>query len=252
LFTQIRAVQDAAFQRHLDVHDILFTYGECLAGAAVPDTGHRWWPMRKPIAVGEWRPSAPHRDVFTSVLNWTSYGDLEWDGRTYGQKDVELLRFIELPQRIAPVPVELALGGGVTRRAPHAQLRAHGWRLVDPMTCCADLDAYRAYVEGSAGEWTVAKNGYVVGQAGWFSGRTACYLAAGRPVVVQDTGFAPVLPVGEGILTFRTLEESVDAVAAVQGDYHRHARAARWIAEECFDAARVVGRIIERAGDARA
>jgi hypothetical protein len=245
VFTQIRAVQDARFRAHLDAHDLHFTYGECPSDA-VPDTGHRWQPMRKPISITEWHPETPRRDVLTTVLNWTSYGDVRWNGRSYGQKDSELLKFVDLPRRVAPTSLELALGSGITRRAPSELLLHKGWRLVDPMDVCPDLDSYRGYIESSFGEWTIAKAGYVVGQAGWFSGRTACYLAAGRPVIVQDTGFAPVLPVGEGILTFRTIDEAVAAICDVRSDYKRHARAARSIAEECFDAAWVVGWLLER------
>jgi hypothetical protein len=249
-FTQIRAVQDERFRAHLDAHDVLFTYGEC-ASDSVPDTGHVWHPMRKPIAVAEWRPATPHHDVFTTVLNWTSYGDLTWNGLSYGQKDSELLRFLDLPGRIAPTEIELALGSGVSRRAPRELLLSHGWRLADPMRVCGDLEGYRGYIESSFGEWTVAKTGYVLGRAGWFSGRTACYLAAGRPVVVQDTGFAPVLPVGEGIVTFSSPDEAAAGVREVVGNWAKHARAARAIAEAYFDAGKVVGRLLDTALDPR-
>jgi glycosyltransferase involved in cell wall biosynthesis len=109
------------------------------------------------------------------------------------------------------------------------------------------VDSYRRYVQTSKAEWSVAKNGYVRGQAGWFSCRSACYLAAGRPVVVQDTGFGAALPVGEGILPFRTLEDAAEAIRAVEGDYVRHAKAARAIAEEYFDSDRVLSRLLEEA-----
>jgi hypothetical protein len=246
VFTQIRAVQDDRFRAHLDAHDLHFTYGEC-ASAAVPTTGHAWRPMRKPIAIGQWHPLAGHREAFTTVMNWTSYGDVTWNGQSYGQKDQEFLRFIDLPAAVAPTVLELAIGCGITRRAPQVELIRRGWRLVDPMQCCADVDDYRHYIESSKGEWTVAKNAYVVGQSGWFSGRTACYLAAGRPVVVQDTGFAPVLPVGEGIVVFQSFDDAIDGLREIEGDWKRHARAARAIAGEYFDARKVVGRLLERA-----
>jgi glycosyltransferase involved in cell wall biosynthesis len=246
VFTQIRAVQDESFRAHLDAHDAHFTYGE-VRSDLVPETGHVWRPLRKPIALSEWRPAAPRREVFTTVMNWTSYGDVTWRGRSYGQKDAEFLRFLELPGRVAPNILELAIGSGLTRRAPRDTLERHGWRLVDPMDVCAGADDYRRYIESSKGEWTVAKNGYVAAQSGWFSGRTACYLAAGRPVVVQDTGFAPVIPVGEGILVFRTLDEAADAVREADRNWARHAKAARAIAEEYFDARKIVQRLLEAA-----
>jgi hypothetical protein len=238
VFTQIRAVQDDRFRAHLDAHDLHFTYGE---------TGHFWRPLRKPIALAEWNPSAACRNVFTTVMNWTSYGDVTWNGRSYGQKDKEFLRFVDLPLAVAPTVVELAIGFGITRRAPRDLLLLKGWRLADPMRCCAGLDDYRHYIESSKGEWTIAKNAYVEGHSGWFSGRSACYLAAGRPVVVQDTGFALVLPVGEGIIVFKDIEEAAEGVREVEGDWIRHARAARAIAEEYFDSRKIVSRIVEQA-----
>jgi len=249
VFTQIRCVQDRSFREHLDAHDLLFSYGEC-ESPTVPETGHRWLPMRKPIALDEWHPEAARRDVFTTVMNWTSYGDVEWAGRSYGQKDTEFPAYLELPERVAPTRLELAIGLGHTRRAPREELEDRGWCLVDPMQVCPDLTSYRRYIESSAGEWTVAKGGYVVGHSGWFSGRTACYLAAGRPAVVQDTGFDAVLPVGEGIVTFRTLDEAAAAVRAVAADWNRHAKAARAIAEAYFDASVLVRRILDVAAPA--
>lgn len=248
VFTQIRVLQDADFRAHVDAHDTVFSYGERLGDSAFA-TGHDWRPMRKPIAVCEWDPGAAHRDVYTTVMNWTSYSDVSWEGRSYGQKDAEFPKFEDLPERVAPCVLELAAGSGKTRRIPADTLREKGWQLVDPGEVCPDLESYRRYIQSSKGEWTVAKHGYVEGDAGWFSGRTACYLAAGRPVVVQDTGFAPVLPTGEGIVTFRTLEEAAEGLRAVDLDWDRHARAARSIAEECFDAALLVTRLVDVCGE---
>ncbi len=247
VFTQVKLARGQPdFRKLIDEHDVLFSYGECLSDA-VPDTGDRWLPMRKPILLSEWNPAAPRREAFTTVMNWTSYKDVVFEGQTYGQKDVEFMRFLDLPGLVAPAQLEMAVGMGKTRRAPADLLRAKGWRLVDPMVVCPDLDGYRRYIESSKAEWTVAKHGYVVGRAGWFSGRSACYLAAGRPVVVQDTGFEPVIPVGEGILQFQSLEEAAAAVREVEGDYERHARAARAAAEEYFDSSKVLGRLIDAA-----
>lgn len=251
VFTQIRAIRDPSFRAHLDAHDLHWTYGECLS-AAVPDTGHCWRPMRKPIALDQWRPDAARRDVFTTVMNWTSYGDVEWEGRAFGQKDTEFPAYLDLPARVSPIALELAIGSGKTRRAPRDLLERHGWRLVDPMRVCPDLASYRRYIESSAAEWTVAKGGYVEGRSGWFSGRSACYLAAGRPVVVQDTGFAAGIPVGEGVLAFASPEQAAEQIREVAGDWKRHAKAARAIAEAYFDARALVSRILDAASGAPA
>ena len=247
VFTQVKLARGQAdFRKLIDAHDVHFSYGECISKAG-PATGHRWRPLRKPIVVSEWRPSAARREVFTTVMNWTSYNNVTFQGQSYGQKDVEFKHFLDLPALVAPTVLELAVNAGKTRRTPSDFLVHKGWHVVDPAVVCPDLDSYRSYIESSKAEWTVAKNGYVVGNSGWFSGRSACYLAAGRPVVVQDTGFATVIPVGEGILTFRTLEEAAAEIHEVEGNYEQHAKAARAIAEEYFDSDKVLNRLIEEA-----
>jgi len=182
-------------------------------------------------------------------MNWTSYNPVLYNGQSYGQKDVEFMRFLELPSRVTPTVLEIAVNEGKVRRTPRALLARKGWRVVDPQTVCPDLESYRRYIESSKAEWSVAKNGYVVGQAGWFSGRSACYLAAGRPVVVQDSGFAGLLPVGEGLLSFTTMDEAVAAIREVQASYARHAKAARAIAESYFDSDKILTRLIESAAE---
>jgi hypothetical protein len=197
--------------------------------------------------LSEWRPETPHREVFTTVMNWTSYKPVVYGGQSYGQKDVEFMRFQELPQLIAPTVLEIAVNAGKTRRTPRHLLAHKGWQVVDPAEVCPDLDSYRQYIESSKAEWSVAKNGYVLGQPGWFSCRSACYLAAGRPVVVQDTGFSGVLPVGQGLLSFTTVEEAVAAIHEIAANYPRHANAARALAVEYFDASKVLTRLIDAA-----
>jgi len=245
VFTQIKLAHGQMdFRKLIDAHDVHFSYGEPLSEVG-PVTGHQWRPMRKPIVLEEWRPSTQCREAFTTVMNWTSYKNGEYQGQSYGQKDVEFMRFVELPSKVAPTIPEMAAGSGKTRQMPRDLLTRKGWHVVNPLKVCPDLDSYREYIECSKAEWTVAKNGYVVGQAGWFSGRSAYYLAAGRPVVVQDTGFSPVIPVGEGVLSFRTMEEAAAAIREVEGHYARHAKGAREIAEAYFDSHKVLNRLIE-------
>src|SRR5262249_16424911 len=130
---------------------------------------------------------------------------------------------------------------------PLEALTRRGWAIADPLKSCGTIDTYRAYIESSKGEWSVAKNGYVRGRSGWFSCRSACYLAAGRPVIVHATGFAATLPTGEGIVSFSTIDQAAEAIQDVEAHYKRHAAAARSIAEEYFDASRVLPRLIETA-----
>jgi hypothetical protein len=263
VFTQIRAAEsDVDFRARVNTHDVHFSFGECL-GKDLPDTGHYWRPLRQPIVLDEWRSSLSYRAAFTTVMNWTSYDIASYRGQTYGQKDLEFVKFASLPQKVSPTILELALhkalvwpsdnGHGTCNarnhygesRTPHEILKRFGWRIVDPLKVCPDLNSYRRYIQTSKAEWSVAKNAYVAGKSGWFSCRSACYLAAGRPVVVQDTGFSQVLPVGEGILSFTTPEEAQAGIQEVEGNYARHAKAARDIAEAYFDSDKVLKRLLD-------
>lgn len=248
VFTQIKLAKGQMdFRKVVDAHDKHFSYGERLAEVG-PSTGHQWCPMRKPILLPEWRSSTPYREVFTTVMNWTSFKDLTYNGKSFGQKDAEFKHFLDLPALVSPTMLEIAVSpSGKTRSTPISLLLHKGWSVVNPHHACSDLETYRQYIESSMAEWTVAKNGYVIGKSGWFSGRSACYLAAGRPVVVQDTGFSPVLPVGQGILMFNTLEEAVDGIREVEANYNQHGKAARAIAEAYFDSDKILTRLLEDA-----
>jgi hypothetical protein len=262
VFTQVKLTLPRGqlkFQRRVAAHDVHFSFGERLDGR-VPATGYRWLPTRQPIVLSEWRTGAEHRDAFTTVMSWTSYRPLRFRGASYAQKDAEFERFADLPVRFRGAPLEVALGrtsharwqtGGL-RGEPRDVLRRLGWRVVDAGRSCGGVEAYRRYVQRSRGEWSIAKGGYVAGQPGWFSCRSACYLAAGRPVVVQETGFGSVLPTGEGLLSFSTPDEARAALEEVVARYRRHARVARELAEAYFDSDQVLGRLVERAAAAPA
>lgn len=247
VFTQIKLAKgNRNIQRQVDAHDVLYTIGETMSDQGVDDD-RVWRPMRHPIVVSEWQTDRRPRATFTTVMNWTSYKDVEYEGKVYGQKDVELKRLIELPSLVPAAGFELAVNEGKTRRLPRELLEHKGWRIVDPAIVCPDLDSYRDYIQGSFGEWSVAKGGYVAGRSGWFSGRSAAYLAAGRPVVVQDTGFSETLPVGEGILPFNTMAEASAGVEEVMADWNRHSIAAAEIAVEYFSSDTVLAAVVEHA-----
>jgi hypothetical protein len=269
VFTQVKLARgEQDFCNRVDAHDVHFSYGECLS-ASIPRTGHNWQPTRQPIVLSEWHPSNTPRNGFTTVMSWTSYKPLAYADKTYGQKDLEFYRFLDLPRKVNPVKLELSLSNiehvnwrtrtdnmppevlelmkGKSEWNARDLLTRAGWNVVDATETCRDLDSYRNYIHSSKAEWSVAKNGYVQGQPGWFSERSACYLASGRPVVVQDTGFPAVLPVGEGILAFKTLEEAIGSIEEVEANYARQAKAARAIAEEYFNSEKVLTRLIEEA-----
>jgi len=246
VFTQVKLARGQVdFRRAVDAHDVHFSFGEAHSDR-IPATGHDWLPTRQPVLLDEWRTDDPAGDRFTTVMNWTSYNPVELNGVSYGQKDIEFRRFLDLPSAVDPIRFEIAMSPGKNRQAPLGLLRRRGWSVVDPAEVCPDIDSYRRYILRSRGEWSVAKHGYVVGAPGWFSCRSACYLAAGRPVVVQDTGFGSVIPTGQGVLTFRTPEEAADALREVDGDIRRHAQCARKIAAEYFDSARVLHDLLAR------
>ena len=250
VFTQIKLARgQQEFRAVVDAHDVHFSFGECLTDR-VPATGHHWRPTRQPVVLDQWHATDSHRGVFTTVMNWSSYNPVAHGGKTYGQKDIEFKRFVDLPGLVKPATLEIAARGTSRPQLPASllgYLRYKGWHVVDPADVCPDIDGYRNYIESSMAEWSVAKNGYVEGAPGWFSCRSACYLAAGRPVVVEDTGFSSALPVGEGILVFRTVEEAADGIRRVMSDYGRHARAAREIAKEYFDSDRVLTDLLDKA-----
>jgi len=193
-----------------------------------------------------WRPG-PEGRAFSSIATWENKGkNVAFRGETYyWSKHVNFLAMIDVP-RASGEPFELAMDPSDER--VRAELGAHGWSLVDPRPISADVDAYRAYVERSRGEFTVAKDIYVRPRSGWFSDRSVCFLAAGRPVVTQETGFSEIIPSGEGLVAFSTPDEAVTAVRAVAADWPRHAAAARRIAEEHFAAGIVLGAMLDAAG----
>lgn len=248
VFTQVKLARGQKdFLIVVDSHSIRFSFGESLPGQA-PDTGHDWLPTRQPVVLSEWPVTALSRGVFTTLMNWVSYNPVEYEGKTYGQKDVEFRAYQSLPEQVPEQTLELALNRVSKRgKVPVDLLRNLGWRIVSPAEVCPDLDTYRTYIQQSMGEWSVAKNGYVLGQSGWFSERSACYLASGRPVVLQDTGFSSVLPVGRGIVPFTTPEEAAEGLIDVVANYEMHSRSARELAEEYFASDKVLSSLIDRA-----
>jgi hypothetical protein len=255
VFTQIKLQMPRGqlkFQKRFAAHDVFFTFGENLARPASATEPH-WLPTRQPILLSEWNSTAARRETYTTVMSWTSYRPLTFRRQRYGQKDLEFKRFLELPERAAPARFEVAMSGTQhfaweshkEKLSPRELLQATGWQVVDSLKTCGDLDSYRNYIQSSRAEWSVAKNGYIKGRSGWFSCRSACYLAAGRPVIVQDTGFR--LPAGEGILRFSNLDEAAAAVREVELDYRRHAKAARAIAQEYFDSSKVLKLLVRQA-----
>ena len=230
-------------------HDVFFTFAENLDGAdcRIPQGVFDWRPTRQPIVLSCFEPDrvsvASRRRTLTTVASWepTERGPT-FAGVRYTGKSTEFLRFQDLPSHVA-VPLEVAMSGP----APYTMLRGKGWNIREGWNVTSDPWVYRAYLANSLGEWSIAKNAYAAGRTGWFSCRSACYLALGVPVVVQDTGFGRVIPAGEGVLAFNTPDEAAAAIDAVATDPDRHARAAAEIAKEYFDADKVLSRLLDEA-----
>ena len=239
-FTQLAiAKQEPWYVEFFRGFDGLFTFGANIGTAAcdVPTSGFTWQKTWQPVVIDEWRTdAAPAHDRFTTVMSWTieSFTDIG------GNKDAEFLKVIDLPSR-TPQRFELAVNG------PQQLLQRHGWATVDAMCVSRTPDGYRRFIQASRGEFGVAKHTYVATRSGWFSDRTECYLAAGRPAVVQDTGWTAHLPSGEGLIGFSTADEAVDALARVNADYAFHAARAAELARAHFDARTVITDLVERA-----
>jgi hypothetical protein len=229
-------------------HDFVFTVGANVGTprSPIPECGLTWRPLWPPVVLDWWADAGGVvRDRFTTVGAWRDYGYLELDGQTFGPKVEEFTKFIELP-RVSGEQLELTLA--IDDDDPDRELLlAHGWRLEDPQSVSTP-GRFRDYVTGSLAELSCAKGGYVGTRSGWFSDRSACYLAAGRPVVLQATGFEDVLPVGEGLFAVRDVDEAAGAMAEVRGDYDRHRAAARELAREFFDAGQLLSRMLEESG----
>jgi hypothetical protein len=264
----------------LNAHTHYFTYGENLGApdCDVPTTHFRYQPTRQPIILDWWESPRNGRKIeqeqtegtekivlspsvssvgscsqplgarFTTVASWKQTGkDIEWKGQTYRwSKHYEFMKFVDLPRRARGQSFELALACGDPEAV--ALLTAHGWHVVDALALSKDLFPYRDYIRGSGAEFTVAKDQNIRLRSGWFSDRSACYLAAGRPVITQDTGFGNILPTGRGLFAFRTVDDVLAAIDALAGDYRGHSRAAREIAAEYFAAENVVGRLMKQTG----
>lgn len=234
----------------LAAHDMHFSFGENL-GAPDCDTPikmFRWLPTRQPVALELWNDAAPTGgSTYTTITTWHNKGkDIEWRGeKWYWTKDREFEHFLDLPRLRPQQKFELATSVGEEVRS---LLCDHGWNQTGSIEVSRDADAYKRYIQHSRGEFTVARDQYVRPNTGWFSDRTCCYLAAGRPVITQETGFSKFLPSGKGLFGFRTMDDVLCAVDAVESDYEGNCRTAREIAAEYFDAKKVVGSIMERAG----
>lgn len=228
-------------------HTHFFSLAENLGAAdcLLPTCNIQWKPTRQPLFLPDWPfVYTPRARWYTTVMSWKIDVRPPRIGVVhYGDKNVEFQKFVDLPRR-APVPLRVALSGA----APRDELEAHGWRVADGYRCSRTMRIYQKFIQRSRGEWSVAKNAYVATRSGWFATRSASYLASGKPVVLQDTGFSRFLPTGEGLFAFHTIDEALAAFDSIEAAYPRHCKAARALAEQFFSAERVLSQLLRDCG----
>ena len=246
VFTQIRIANgDPYLMETVERCETLFTIGQRLGApdCLIPSCDRRWHKMVAPISMPHWSLAGDDAGHFTSVMQWQSYKDVVYQGRHFGNKNREFEKFIELPG-LTSQSFEIAMSGG-----HHEELSRFGWKVRPGWKVSQTPESYQEFVQQSRVEFAVAKHGYVASRGGWFSDRSICYLASGRPVLVQDTGLGDWLPLGEGLLVFTELKEALRGIEVINSDYAAHRRAARDLAETYFATDRVLPRFLEQALD---
>jgi hypothetical protein len=246
VFTQIRHCLEPAARTRALHHTAFFSFGEnrSLPGSSIPQDGLPWQPTRQPVVLEAWPVTpGPQHGQFTTVMLWDSYPARDYAGRRYGMKSDSFDAYLDLPEKAGRI-FELALGS-VT--APRALLTSRGWAVRDSREPTRDPWTYQRYIRQSKAEFSVAKHGYVISRCGWFSERSAGYLASGRPVLTQDTGFSRWLEAGSGVFPFNTPQEALAGIDEIHSRYAFHCRAARALADAYFDARHVLSQLLERA-----
>jgi hypothetical protein len=244
-FTQIRHLTSEKDFALANLHTAFFSFGENIGkhGCTIPDDGFDWKPTRQPMVMDIWKKTEPAADKkWTTVMQWDSYKTQKYNDRIFGMKSMSFQEFESLPQLLHAEKFELALG---STTAPVDELKAKGWDIISSLVPTKTPWTYQEYIQQSKGEWSIAKHGYVASNSGWFSERTACYLASGKPVVVQDTGFSDIFETGKGLLAFSSVDEAVAAIEKVNLDYHQHCRAARNFVEENFTTEKVLTQLLK-------
>jgi hypothetical protein len=237
---------DMRFSNHTHFVTIGLRLGQ--PDCPVPTAGRTWLTTLQPVVLQHWpiTQSISH-DALTTVANWRGYGSIEYQGRHYGQKAHSWRKFFELP-RMTTEKFALALAIHPDEKNDVQALRENNWELLDPIESAGTPARYRRFIQESKAEFGIAKSGYVVSRCGWFSDRSACYLASGRPVLAQETGFSRYLPIGEGLFPFTTVDDVLGAIEELNRDYPRHCRAARALAERFFDSRRVLSQLLSTLG----
>jgi hypothetical protein len=245
VFTQIRRIINSTDKELADQHTVFFSFAEniCDEKSEIPDDGFPWQVTRQPIVLSAWPVTEGNPNGnFSTMMEWKSYEEQVLNGKFYGMKSESYLPYFDLPQKVSS-QLEVAIGGA---EAPREELLRNGWIVSNAFERSIDPWIYQRYLQDSKAEFSVAKHGYVIARSGWFSERSAAYLASGRPVVVQETGFSDWMITGKGVIPFRNPVEAIDAIEEVNRNYISHCSSAKEIAEEYFDSQKVLSSLIER------
>lgn len=249
VFTQLRMAENAEFRRYYESFDAVATFGRLIGTSACPLPAYDidWIPTQQPVALAYWPVTTSNASdaCFTTIGKWEHGNrDVEFNCRRYrSSKESQWRKMIDVPSQVS-WQMEAAMQGMTV--GERREFEAHGWRITDPEPLSISPQAYQRYIQTSAGEFTVAKEIYAALPSGWFSDRSAAYLACGRPVVTQSSGFEQWLPTGQGVFAYTTPQEAVNALDAIAANYACHAAAARDLAERYFDARKVLGELLER------
>jgi hypothetical protein len=244
VFTQIRHLTEPAAAKLAANHNRFFSFGENFGrnDCSIPDDRFLWKPTRQPLVPGMWNQSQGNEQSnWTTVMQWDSYKVRTYNGKNFGMKSASFDPYLKLPQRTHDL-LQLAIGN---TSAPKEKLLQAGWLLADPLAVTKTPASYQQFIKQSKGEWSVAKEGYVITKSGWFSERSIGYLASSRPVIVQDTGFSRFIQTGEGLLTFNNPEEAIAAIDKVNTNYNKHCKTARAMAEEYFRYDKVLPQLLQ-------
>jgi hypothetical protein len=242
-FTQIRHLTDENAHKLAAKHNCFFSFGENFDAedCSIPDDGFDWKPTRQPIVLDAWKLTKGNKNNrWTTVIQWDSYRTLEYNGQTFGMKSASFDGYIDLPQ-MTTEKFELALG---SETAPGDFLQSKNWKITNPLIPTRTPWTYQKFIQNSKAEWTIAKHGYTSSLSGWFSERSACYLASGRPVLTQETGFSKFIECGRGLLAFSSKEEVLDGIEKINSEYDKHCKGARELAINSFSYEKVLIKLL--------
>lgn len=257
MFTQIQYESEQMFtpgkpalQELIKNHTHFFTFGENIGrqDCKIPECGIKWQPTRQPVCLSHWKAGIGSNKLsynFTTLMNWAAGKKLEYNGESWGQKDIEFQKVLNLPQLVKDIRFSAVVNQTdiVGHSLSKAEVEKAGWKILSP-ELAGDWQSYQQFITGSDGEFSVAKNTYVKAATGWFSCRSACYLASGKPVVTQDTGWSKNIPSGAGLFAFTDMQTAKEALESIMADYNYHCKKARQVAEEYFDSETVLNNLL--------